>query len=107
MWFLTHSFTQFLYINFYLVRRFPYITLVRDALPVVFGALTFLSLARYQKANDWFNEVVLELRKVTWPGQQEVVRSTIVVLVCIIVCSLILGSFDLLWGKVIGFLLNS
>jgi preprotein translocase subunit SecE len=53
------------------------------------------------------DEVVSELRKVTWPSRDDVVKSTTVVLVCVLIASFILAGFDLIWGKVIGFLLHS
>jgi len=107
IWFLTRSSFQFLSTLFYQIRRLPGILFIREALPVVLGATFFLIIVRHARANAFMEEVVSELKKVTWPSRDDVVRSTIVVLVCICIASLILGSFDVVWGKVIGFLLNS
>ena len=55
---------------------------------------------------DFANEVAIELRKVSWPTAKETRQSTIVVIVCVVVVSVILGSFDLIWSKLIKFLLT-
>lgn len=106
-WFLTRSLVQYLFVTLYQVRRIPGIATVREALPVAVGAIIFLVLFRHPTANAFFDEVVSELRKVTWPSRQDVVRSTTVVLVCILIASFIIAGFDLLWGKVIGYLLKA
>ena len=57
-------------------------------------------------AQDFANEVVVELRKVSWPTWKETRQSTIVVIVCVLVVSLILGAFDFVWAKLIRALLD-
>ena len=47
-----------------------------------------------------------ELKKVTWPTREDVIKSTWVVMICIGIASLILVGFDLLWGKIFSFLLQ-
>jgi len=42
-----------------------------------------------------------ELKKVTWPKQQEVVRLTIVVIVISIAVGLFIGALDFIFAKVI------
>lgn len=107
VWFLSHSGLQFLYSKFYMVRRLPGADLWREVIPVVLGTITFFVLLRVQKFNTFMDEVVAELRKVTWPTREEVVKSTTVVLICILIASGILAVFDFVWGRVIGFLLKS
>ncbi|NBT59558.1 preprotein translocase subunit SecE [bacterium] len=51
-------------------------------------------------------DVISELKKVTWPNVDDVKKSTIVVMVCILLASGILAFFDLLFGKFVGFLLS-
>jgi preprotein translocase subunit SecE len=46
------------------------------------------------------SEVAGELRKVTWPTRQELVGSTIVVIITTIVSSAFLGLFDGVWSWV-------
>jgi preprotein translocase subunit SecE len=52
---------------------------------------------RYAKANVFFNEVVLELSKVTWPERKETVASAGVVIVLVAVATAILFLIDQLW----------
>ena len=56
------------------------------------------------KANGFLDEVVTELWKVAWPDRKETQNSTVVVIVTTLVISLILGVFDLVWGKLTGFI---
>jgi preprotein translocase subunit SecE len=44
------------------------------------------------------DEVVSELIKVTWPSREEVVNSTVIVIVTTIIASVILGVFDGVWS---------
>ena len=45
-------------------------------------------------------EVTAELVKVTWPTREETFAATIVVIVTVIVSSIFLGMFDLIWAWV-------
>lgn len=105
-WFLVRSSVAYLYLTFYQVRRLPGITGLREGLPVLAGALVFLLLYKNPKANVVLDEVVVELKKVTWPKRDDVVKSTTVVLICILIASFILAGFNLMWGKLITFLLK-
>jgi preprotein translocase SecE subunit len=107
VWFLTRSCIAYLYLSFYQVRRFAGITAIREVVPVLLGAATFAFLMRNPKISSELEEVVGELRKVTWPAREDVVRSTTVVIICILIASFIFAGFDVLWGKIITFLLHS
>mgnify|MGYP001596990919 CR=1 FL=1 len=54
----------------------------------------------YGRANGFFNEVALELGKVTWPQRKETVASTGVVIFLVGIAALILFLIDFLWGTV-------
>ena len=105
-WFLTRGLVHYFSTSFYQIRRLAGIGTIREVLPVAVGAIVFTVLIRHVRANAFLDEVAAELRKVTWPSHQDVVRSTTVVLVCVIIASFILAGFDLLWGKLIGYLLK-
>ncbi len=64
------------------------------------GVYTF----RHPGANGFLNDVVTELWKVAWPDRKETQNSTVVVIVTTLVISMILGVFDLVWGKLTGFI---
>ena len=51
-------------------------------------------------------ETVAELRKVTWPTRPEATQLTIVVLVVLGVMSTFLGAMDLLFARLIGWVLS-
>ena len=52
---------------------------------------------------QFFAEVRSELRKVSWPSKQEVINSTIIVLIAVIVMTSLIFGFDWVFGK---FVLN-
>ena len=107
VWCLSRAALSDLYLRFYQIRRFPAINGIREALPVILGAVVFGVLMQHPKVNPTLEEVVSELKKVTWPTRDDVVKSTTVVLICILIASFILAGFDLVWGKVVTFLLKS
>ncbi|MEK7817650.1 MAG: preprotein translocase subunit SecE, partial [Actinomycetota bacterium] len=45
-----------------------------------------------------------ELAKVTWPSREELVQSTIVVLIAVVVAGVYIALFDLLFSRLIGVL---
>ncbi len=47
-------------------------------------------------------EVTMELKKVTWPTRKETQAATVVVIVTVIIASLFLGMFDLIWSWATG-----
>ncbi len=53
---------------------------------------------RVPVVNKLSHEIVIELSKVTWPGQKELKLSTIVVLIMVLIVSIILGLFDSIWS---------
>lgn len=62
------------------------------------SALLFLILFKNTKANQFTDEVVLELSRVTWPATQETSRATIVVVIMVLIAGIILGGMDVFWA---------
>jgi preprotein translocase subunit SecE len=58
------------------------------------------------KVMTFINEVKAEIRKVTWPGKDELIGTTIIVCVLVVVFAFILGAMDgvssFLIRKIIG-----
>lgn len=106
-WVLTRSTLQFLHDAFYQVRRLPYFRLGQEVIPVLMAVTIFLILWNHKKANQTLDEVLTELKKVTWPNRDDVAKSTTVVFVCIALAGVMLAIFDLLWGRLIGLLLQT
>ena len=55
---------------------------------------------------QFVNQVRAELRKVTWPTQQETVRTAIFVFIMMLILSLFFLGVDSLFGAVVGWLLT-
>jgi preprotein translocase subunit SecE len=52
-----------------------------------------------KKITVFFQEVKLELKKVVFPTKKEVVGSTWVVIITVLICALFLGVVDSVLGK--------
>ena len=58
------------------------------------------------KVVGFFNEVKLEMGKVSWPTKDELVGSTIVVLVSLAMLSLFIGVCDLFLSKIVNVIMT-
>jgi len=63
------------------------------------GVVSFLVLNRHPAAYGFADEVVTELRKVTWPDKDETVRSTSVVVGFAISMAVAITLYDFVWGR--------
>ena len=55
----------------------------------------------FAKVNEFFREVLLEFKRVTWPTRQELINSTTVVIVVTLVLAFFLGAVDIGLTKVV------
>lgn len=55
---------------------------------------------------QFFKEVKQELSKVGWPPKKEVIRSTIAVVVCLVVVTGTVFAMDFGFGKLVTFIFN-
>ncbi|HKZ57093.1 MAG TPA: preprotein translocase subunit SecE [Thermodesulfovibrionales bacterium] len=58
------------------------------------------------KVKEFFREVKIELKKVVFPAKDELIGSTWVVIITVIVISLFLGMVDLGLSKLVGIALR-
>jgi len=72
---------------------------------IVSAVLTFFVLNRHPLVVRFTNEVITELRKVTWPDREETLRSTTVVVGTTLFVALMLALYDYTWAEVTGVLL--
>jgi len=72
---------------------------------VVAGALLFIGLYRNEKANQFMNEVVVELSRVAWPTQKETSSATMIVIVMVVVSGMVLGLLDYFWVQILKWIL--
>lgn len=60
----------------------------------------------FQKAMEFFREVKVELKKVTWPTRKQTTGTTIVVIVFVFVVAAFLGLFDFGLSKLVQVVLT-
>lgn len=90
----------------------PLLASLEVADPLIFGLInasslvallsavaTLFALLRNQAAYSFTDESITELRKTTWPGKEETVRSTAVVIGTTVFIAVALASYDLVWAK--------
>lgn len=64
-------------------------------------------LARYPRAlQQYFREVVYELRKVVWPSRKQTIGTTAVVLVVVIMFGVYLGIVDAVLSRLVRFIIG-
>ena len=51
------------------------------------------------KISNFLNEVKVELGKVSWPGKEELIGSTTVVIICTIIITIFIGICDFIFSK--------
>lgn len=82
--------------DFHLVgERFTLTTLVG----LLIGGFATLYGYRHSTLSTLMNEVVVELKKVTWPTGKETRSATVVVIITVFLMAVFLGIFDLFWSK--------
>ncbi len=59
----------------------------------------------FKKIGDFFREVRVEATKVSWPGREEIIGSTVVVISVVIILSVFTGVTDLFISQLLEFLL--
>jgi preprotein translocase subunit SecE len=82
---------------------------LRGLLPfagLVAGAAVFAFSTKGRATKEYLSEARFELRKVIWPTRQETVRSTIVILIVVVIMSILLGLIDFILGGGIKLLLG-
>jgi preprotein translocase SecE subunit len=68
------------------------------------GALLYWVVGLNRKANDFFIATEGEMKKVNWSGRQEVVRSTKVVIVTVVLMGVLLFVADVLFMELFSFI---
>ena len=60
----------------------------------------------FNRINEFFKEVKIEVKKVVYPSKDELIGSTWVVIIAVVVVSLFLGVVDLGLSKLVSRLLR-
>lgn len=58
------------------------------------------------KAKDYFKDVVVELKRVTWPTKKDTMAATWVVIITVIILSIFLGIVDFALSQLIKMFLR-
>ncbi len=53
------------------------------------------------RVRTFFREVKVELSKVTWPPRKELLTSTGVVIIAVIIAGVFIGAFDYIWNIIV------
>jgi preprotein translocase subunit SecE len=59
-----------------------------------------------ERLKEYFREVFLEAKKVTWPSKKDTVKGTYIVLITVIITAIFLGIVDVGLAKIIQALLR-
>lgn len=59
----------------------------------------------FKKLIRFIKEAIAELKKVSWPGKKQVMGSTGLIIVMIIIFALFLGLIDFILSKILGLFL--
>jgi preprotein translocase subunit SecE len=73
-----------------------------DAIGIALGAIIAVALWRHKNTFTKATEITMELKKVTWPTRKETSAATVVVIITVIIASIFLGVFDLIWSWATG-----
>ncbi|MCD6406451.1 preprotein translocase subunit SecE [Candidatus Aerophobetes bacterium] len=58
------------------------------------------------KLMDFLRSVQVEARKVSWPSREEIVKSTAIVVVAILVSAIIIGGIDVIFLQILRIFLR-
>jgi len=88
-----------------LEARVRNIELILRGISVVAGAILFIGLYRHEQANQFMNEVMVELSRVAWPTQKDTTSATLVVIIMVVISGMILGFLDYCWIQLLKWVL--
>lgn len=72
---------------------------------IALGAAAALWLRASSLRREYHESAIAEVRKVTWPSLEDTKKMTLIVAVVVTIFSIILAAFDILWSKVLQFIL--
>lgn len=57
-----------------------------------------------QRVAQYFRDVKAEMKKVSWPGRDKVVASTVVVIIVVVFLTLLIGILDVIFVQLVKWL---
>lgn len=91
---------------FGIIARAQDMDVFRHGLPLLVAFGLFAYLQFNSKIVTWFDDIVIEIRKVVWPNRKEVVGMTSVVIIMVGISSLIISFFDMISGYLVNALMR-
>ena len=86
-------------------KKFPWALVIFLVLVVIAVVVCFICIKVDNKFGRWlknfFKDYKSEIKKVTWPSREITIKSTIVVIVCLVVSGLVVGLLDFGLAKLI------
>jgi len=80
--------------------------LAMQGVALAFGIIGGVVAYRNERVFATTSDVTRELEKVTWPTKKETYYATIVVIVTVLIATLVLSFFDLIWAFLAGKILK-
>ena len=94
--------------DFQAAHPFPLALYIQDGLPMLLfllGGLGAFLLVNWPRFADFLIATESEMKKVSWSTQQELIGSTLVVIVTVVLLGFLIGGLDIFWAwclKLIG-----
>ncbi|MFZ9594614.1 MAG: preprotein translocase subunit SecE [Bdellovibrionia bacterium] len=88
-----------------LEARVRYLDLILRVVSVLSGGILFLGLYLNEQANQFMNEVVVELTRVSWPTPKDTRSATMIVILMVVISGLVLSFLDYFWVQALKWLL--
>lgn len=86
-------------------KKFPWALVIFLAIVVIVAVVCFVCIKLDNVVGRWlknfFKDYKSEIKKVTWPSKEVTIKSTIVVLVCLIVSGAVVGLLDFGLAKLV------
>ncbi len=73
---------------------------------VVVAAVVFLSSEQGNNFKIFLTQTKIELRKVVWPGRDDTIKTTGIIIVMVIIAAIFLYLIDIFWTWIVSLLIN-
>ena len=107
IWFLSGKLLEYGIYSFHLQRKIRYIFVYGQLIAVAIGISSYWLLLKHARLYRYIQEVVAETIKVSWPNKKEVIATTIVVIIGVIIAGAVLGVFDHFFSLLMRWILTA
>jgi len=73
---------------------------------VVIAVIVFLSSGDGARFKTFLTQTKIELRKVVWPGKDDTIKTTIMIIIAVIIVAIFLWLVDSLFSWIVSLLMN-